>query len=198
VHSISGEALLTLTRPDGQSIRFDAALVTEPQAHKARIRAWKFGQAIFDLTMDGRDVYLVSPEKSSRAEDIRKAGVSAAQLTRAWSVLSGGFFDADDLKIEEHDKVLRASRLVDSVEVVCEIERATLVPRKYMIMDDLGRQRFTLTLDRYQIISAIPWAKRMTATSDSGVIKVEFRDVELNGEIPPGAFTPPKRAEKLP
>src|SRR4051812_32284917 len=92
VHTVTGEGLLTLNRPDGQSVRLDAAVVMQPPG-KVRLRAWKFGQAVFDLTMNDAGVYLITPEDSSRKEQIKSAGVSAAKLARTWSLLSGGFFD---------------------------------------------------------------------------------------------------------
>jgi hypothetical protein len=198
VKSVSAEALLTLTRPDGESVRLDAAIVTEPEKAHARVRAWKFGRAVFDLTLNDKGVYLLSPEDSSRAEEIRKAGVSAAQLARAWSILSGGFFDSPALKVADGGDTLVARRVVDGAEVECYVDRATLVPVRYVVKDAAGKPQFTLVLDQYRMRGDMPWADRMTARSAGGVIRVEFRDVELNGELAEGAFEPPGRAEKLP
>jgi hypothetical protein len=39
---------------------------------------------------------------------------------------------------------------------------------------------------------------RLTAKSEGGTIAIDLKDPELNGDIPPNAFIPPKRAEKIP
>ncbi len=59
IHTVSAEGSITLTRPDNQSIRFDGAMVMRPP-EQARIRAWKLGQAVFDLTLNESGVWLVS------------------------------------------------------------------------------------------------------------------------------------------
>lgn len=197
VHTVSGEGLLTLTRPDGESVRLDTAIVMAPPS-KVRVRAWKFGQAVFDLTLNESGVYLVSPEGSSRAEQIKSAGVSAAQLARTWSMLSGGFFDGGDFVTTDRNGTLELRRQVDDQTVLCDVDRPTLTPRSYTLVDPEGRKRFSLTLDKYAMVGAVPWAHRLTAVSDSGTIVLNLRSVDVNGEIGPDAFKPPRRAEKLP
>lgn len=198
VRTVSAEGLLTMTRPDGESVRLDAVMVMEPPG-KVRVRAWKFGQAVFDLTLNEDGLYLVTMDDPSRAAQLKRAGVSAGQLARAWGLLSGGFFDSPKLVVTEEGRVLRVRGESDGRVVVCEVDRATLTPRRYVMLDDQGRERFTLTLDRYRTEDGgVAWPGRLTARSESGQVVVEYRDVELNGELAPGAFVPPKRAERLP
>lgn len=197
VRTVSGEGLLTLTRPDGESVRLDAAIVSMPP-DKVRMRAWKFGQAVFDLTLNESGVYLITPEGSSREEQIKSAGVSAAQLARTWSLLSGGYFDSPGLSVTDRGDALELRREIDGQTVVCEVDRPTLTARQYKLIDPNGRTRFSLSLDQFAMVAGIPWPRRMTAVSDGGTIVVTIRDVEINGEIGPDAFAPPRRAEKLP
>jgi outer membrane lipoprotein-sorting protein len=198
VRTVSGEGLLTLTRPDGESVRLDAVTVSAPP-DKVRLRAWKFGQAVFDLTLNDTGVYLITPEDSSHKQQIQSAGVSAAQLARTWSLLSGGYFDGPGLTVSSTgNDDLRLRRQVDGQTVLCDVDRPTLTPRRYTLVDPQGRKRFTLTLDRYTLINGIPWPRRTTAVSDTGTIVVDLRSVDLNTDLPPGAFKPPRRAEKLP
>jgi hypothetical protein len=199
VRALSGEGLITLTRPDGESIRLDAALAMRPP-ERARIRAWKFGRAVFDLTVTPEGVWVVSPEDSKRREQIRSAGVSAGQLARTWAVLSGGFFDEGGLKTELTDGRMLVRREASGGEpaVVCEVDRRTLTPRKYSMLDDRGATRFTLTMDRYRQFGDVVWPMRLVAVSDGGTVEVELREVDVNPELPGAAFTPPRRAEKLP
>lgn len=199
VRALSGEGLITLTRANGESVRLDAAVAMRPP-ERARIRAWKFGQAVFDLTVTPEGVWMVSPEDSGRREQIRAAGVSAAKLARTWSVLSGGFFDEPGLTTQMSDGRMLVRREASGGEpaVVCEVDRRTLTPRKYSVLDDGGATRFSLTMDRYRQFGDVVWPMRMVAVSEGGTVEVELREAEVNPELPAAAFTPPRRAEKLP
>lgn len=198
VRTVSGSGTLELTRPNGESVRLDLALAIQPP-ERARLRAWKFGQAVFDLTITPDGLWLQSPKDSPQAPRIKSAGTSAAQVARAWSLLGGGFFDEPDLvaRNEGDDLVLRRTRAGEPA-VVCRIHRDTLTPRRYEMLDDAGRRRFSLALDQYDIVQGIAWPRRITAVSEAGRVVVELSDVMLNDELAPGAFNPPRRAEKLP
>src|SRR5437773_772620 len=61
VKTVSSQGLITLQRPDGESVRLDLAMVRAGGAggDRLRLRAWKLGRAVFDLTMNGEDVWLL-------------------------------------------------------------------------------------------------------------------------------------------
>jgi hypothetical protein len=201
VRTVSGSGTLELTRPNGESVRLDLAVVMQPP-ERARLRAWKFGQAVFDLTITPEGLWLESSQDSSQqAEQIRSAGTNAAQVTRAWSLLNGGFFDQPGLDAwnDGGQLVVRRAARAGEPAVVCRVDRDTLTPRGYEMLDDAGAVRFSLVLDRYHDFNGIVWPRRITATSrEAGRIVVELADVTLNEEPPTGAFVPPRRAEKLP
>jgi len=198
VHTLNGQGLITLTRPDGQSVRLDAAMAMQPP-ERARFRAWKFGRGIFDLTVTPEGVWVVTPDDAGRKEQIRSAGVSAAKLAKTWSVLSGGFFESPGLTNEERGGKLIARRQSgDEPVVVCEVDRRTLTPRKYSVLDDAGKARFTLTMGHYRQYGDVVWPTRLVAVSDGGTVEIVLNEVEVNPELPPRAFVPPSRAEKLP
>jgi outer membrane lipoprotein-sorting protein len=198
VKTVSGEGLITLARPDGQSVRLDAVLVMAPP-ERARVRASKFNRAVLDLTILPEGVWAVTPEDSGRREEIRSAGVSAAKLARTWSVLSGGFFEGAELRTEERGGTLTVTRTAPGEpRVVCEVDRATRTPRRYAMLDEAGQTRFALTLDRYRPFGETVWPTRLRAESEAGTVVVELSDVEINPELGDAAFTPPRRAEKLP
>lgn len=198
VRSLTGEGLITLTRPDGESVRLDAAMAMRPP-ERARMRAWKFGRAVFDLTVTPEGIWAVIPEDPKRKEQITSAGVSAAKLAKTWSVLSGGFFDGAGLKSETRGyKLLVRRESPGEPVVICEVDRATLTPRKYSMLDDKGITRFSLSLEQYRQFGSMVWPTKLTAVSDSGTVEIELRDVEINPELEPAAFVPPRRAEKLP
>ncbi|MDB5293662.1 MAG: hypothetical protein JWL69_4903 [Phycisphaerales bacterium] len=198
VHTASAECALTLTRPDGESVRLDGALVMKPPG-SVRLRAWKFNQAVFDLTLTPDGLWVLTPDDPERRDKILPASVNAGKMARAWALFSGEFFASADLIVHDTGGArFQVERTIDGQRVVCEVERATLTPRRYTMLDSAGAPRFTLTAERYEEISGIVWPVRLNAVSDSGRILIELHDVELNGELAPGAFTAPKRAQRVP
>ena len=197
VHTASAQCQITLTRPDGQSVRLDGALVMQPP-DRVRLRAWKLGQAVFDLTIVPQGVWMVLPDDPQSKQRIVPAGASAAEMARAWALFSGGFFSANDAVVSySGGPRFHVIRWIEGKKIDCEVERATLTPRRYLLSDSSGIKRFTLELQDYKMIGDIPWPSSLTAHGDSGTIALQLHDVELNTELPPAAFTPPHRAEKM-
>jgi hypothetical protein len=199
IENASAEALVVLTHQDGRSIRLDAAIVMQPP-DLVRLRAWKFGRAVFDLTLTPDGTWL-SAEAGDQAEQLRSAAANASDFARQWSLLTGRFFDKPDLELVSDSfsslRIRRPARAGEPV-IVCDVDRPTLTPRRFAVIDEAGRPRFTLHLDRYELIGNIPWAQRVRAVSEQGRVTIESRAVELNRELSPNAFRPPRRAEKLP
>jgi hypothetical protein len=200
VRSVSASALLTLTRPDGQSVRLDGAIVMSPPDRSVRLRAWKFGQAVFDLTLTPAGLWIEMPRDAKHRDQIAPASLSAAQLARAISLFGGDVFEGPGVSVEDRGGPTFRIRkpLEDGRTMIAEIDRPTLTPLRYRLTATAGVLRFMLSLSDYRMYSGIAWPTRMLATSESGRIEVELRDVELNGELPPEAFVPPHGAEKMP
>jgi outer membrane lipoprotein-sorting protein len=198
VHSLNAQGLITLTKPDGDSVRLDGLIVMAPP-DRSRLRATKFDRVVFDLTVTPDGVWMIAPDDPKRKEQIQKAGAGAAKLAKTWSLLTGGFFDSPNLHAEEHgDRLTVRRQTPGEPTVICDVDRPTLTPRRYSLLDDHGVQRFSMTLDHYRQFGDIAWPMRLTAVSEGGTVVVELRDVEVNPELPTGAFTPPRRAERLP
>jgi outer membrane lipoprotein-sorting protein len=199
VRAVSGEGTVTLTRANGQSVRLDSAVVLEPP-ERARVRAWKFGHAVFDLTLTPQGVWIVAPQDDERRSEIRSAGGNTGRLTRQWLRLMSGLFDAPGVSGEEHgDRLLVRQANNDGTVMICDVDRKTLTPRRYVLRDDRGVQRFVLALSRYADFGkGVVWPRHIEATSETGQILIDLRDVEINADLPPAAFRPPARSEKLP
>jgi hypothetical protein len=197
IGTISAEAAITIDDPHGQSIHLDAAIVMRP-AEFVRLRAWKVGLAVLDLTLTSDGVWVAGPRDDSHRDEIRRAGGNAAKIARTWSLLAGRFFDSPDLQSEEHGNALIVTRPWEDGSVRCEVDRSTLTIKRYILLDRTNQSRFTLDLERYANFNGIVWPQRMIARSDSGTITIDVRGVEFNGELPADAFVPPRRAEKLP
>ena len=207
VKTLSAQANITLERPDGQTVRLDGAIVMQIPG-SLRLRAWKFGQAVFDLTYTPEGLWIEVGGDSSRRQDVMPASLSAARMAKAWTFLDGEFFngpfDSAGAVIDRGGPTftVRRSMSEDSPPVSCDIERVTLTPRRYHVddpgQDPAAKPAFTLALERYADFAGVVWPTRIVATSAGGKVKIVLRDVEINGELAPSAFVPPRRAEKQP
>ena len=196
VKTLSAPADLTLTRPGGDSVRLDAAIVMAPP-DRLRLRAWKFGQAVFDLTLTEEGLWIMTPDDPGRREKVLPASVSAAQFAREWALLNGQFFTAPDLATRtDGNRLLVRRDLEDGRTITCAVDRPTLTPRSYVMRDGAGCPRITLALSDYQVVNEVPWPMRLDARSGDGRITVRMKEVDLNGELSAAAFRPPRRAEK--
>jgi outer membrane lipoprotein-sorting protein len=198
IHTVSAQGLITLTRDNGDTVRLDAAVVLQPP-QRARLRAWKFGQAVFDMTLTPEGLWLIAPRQDSHTREIRAAGANTGKLMRQWlHLITGAFDDPGTVPREEGNRLILIHAEPDGMTMTCEVDRKTLTPRRYTLKDPKGATRFALVLSRYIEISGTVWPRRIEASSDSGRIRIDLRDVEINGELPPAAFRPPARAEKIP
>ena len=197
IKTVSAQCQLTLTRADGQSVRLDGAMAMKPP-DSVRLRAWKMGQAVFDLTITNGQTWVETPSDRDARARVLPASASAGKMARAWALLSGAFFTGDDLHvIDRGGPRFMLWRTIEGSRVECEVDRATLTPRVYSMIDPTGRRRLELIEDHYKEIGGIAWPTRMTAHSDQGTVVVEMSDIELNIDLPPGAFRPPARAQRL-
>lgn len=190
VKTVRGEADMTLTDPKGQTVHLDGAyLLAVPS--RARLRAWKLGQAVFDLTIreDGAWAYLPREEA---APNLRQS------MGRWLGLLGGGDFFVGDAEVTSDTLVLTRPE-GDGLTLRCTVDRPTLTPRQYELFDTTGKSRFTLTLSDYRNSGTDQvWPMRITAKSEGGTVDIRTRDVEVNAELPEAAFRPPSRAVKLP
>jgi hypothetical protein len=201
VKTVSAVGDLTMTRPNGQSVRLDLAMVSRKPGD-LRLRAWKLGRAVFDLTLTPDGLWLFTPDDKSLKDQAHAGGLDAAKLARSWRLFNGGFFDSDDIEWSDGYQVQWLRRMVDGMEIICMVRTGTLVPHTYDIYQPtdakIRHSEFTLVLSDYRMIADVPYPFQYEARSRSGTIKINLREVELNSELPQGAFVAPKRAEKLP
>ncbi|MBS0197015.1 MAG: hypothetical protein JSR77_09670 [Planctomycetes bacterium] len=196
VKSISSVAELTLTNSQGQTVTLDGAFVAQPP-DRARLRAWKFGSPVLDLTIltEGVWAYAVDREglPATNMTSLPSAGVS-----QALGALSGSYFaSAQCVKDESTDTtlvVIGPGFGQDGVR--CDIQRRTLTPRRFRLPGS-GKE-MELVLGQYTLEAGIAWPHRMEFRSPDGLIVIRLNDVELNGDVEKGAFVPPARATKLP
>lgn len=196
IRTVTARGLLTMQRADGQSVRFDLAMVRD-RAHHIRLRAWKLGRAIFDFTMTPGGIWMLMPDDASIKNRVRDSQTPITRLADTFDLFDGALFLRPDVQTHESGGRLVFSTTVDDAPVRCEVEKSTLTPRKYVISDDKGIARFMMELSQYRLIDNIPFATRYVAASEMGTITITLDDIDLNSELAPAAFTPPKRAEKI-
>jgi len=196
LETVSSPGTLELTDAKGRSIQLDAA-VALALPERARIRAWKFGQAVFDLTILPDGLWLYSPrdEKGS----MNQTSGATGNLVQTWLATFKGFFADASLEMQEEAKFWVMSKpMGDGTTLRCRVDRTTLTPRLYTLYDDAGSERFSLALDRYVQAGELLCPGRIRATRAGGTILIKLRDVEINAPLPASAFKPPTRARKLP
>jgi outer membrane lipoprotein-sorting protein len=196
IRTVSAQGLLTMQRPDGQSVRLDLAMVRDRE-HHVRLRAWKLGRAVFDFTMTPDGIWMLMPDNPAIRDRVRDSQAPITRLADTFDVLDGALFSRPNTQTRESGNTLICSATVNGAPVRCEVDKLTLAPRRYIISDDHGVARFTMELSNYRLIDNIPFACKYAAVSDMGTITISLDDVELNSDLAPAAFTPPKRAEKV-
>ncbi|MBV8781738.1 MAG: hypothetical protein JO353_10105, partial [Phycisphaerae bacterium] len=139
VHDLSAQGFIELSEAGGDRVRLNAAFVMCPP-NQARLRAWKFGQAVFDLTIRPDGAWLASDR-----DHAGKIQVSASQLAHSLAMLNGEFLDSPDLRLHDEDGELIAERArPGEPNVVCIIDRTTRTIRRYTVEDDQKRKRLSL------------------------------------------------------
>jgi len=196
VKTLSGQATVTLRKPAGDTVHFDAAMAAElPQ--RFRIRAWKFGQAIFDLTITPEGVWLVHDSKV-KSDLLWPAGLTPDRFAWGWKTISGqNLGEAQATAHAENHLLTLVQPLENKATLTSEIDLRTLTAREHRLTTAEGSQPFQLKQENYTLASGITWPRRIVATSNRGTITVEFRELEINQPLLSGTFTPPRRAEKL-
>jgi len=193
VHSVQAEANVELTDTKKQTVHLDAALLLQPP-DRIRLRAWKFGTAVFDLTVNDRGAFAFVPR-----DEARPAMPAARQSITQWVKLLNGQIASEQSRLTQRGDELVVDTPQGDLTLRCTIDRPTLTAERYELLDGDGKTRFTLALSDYQLTPAGPaWPMTIVATSEQGVIRIHATDVTLNEPLPPAAFDPPVRAERLP
>ena len=201
--SVSAECILYLTDPRGQTVSMDGVLVAQPPG-KLRLRAWKFGHTVFDLTLTGDAGWVMLPDEGQAARQLDPASIPARRLGDAFELLGPSFYrtatPVGELQPTGGPRIIivRGSALGRD-DVICEIDRRTLTARRFILRTADGIGASELMLDGYALTeNGMVWPMRMTLKGPMGEVLVVVRSVDLNGDVPAGAFVPPKRAVELP
>ena len=194
---VSADCTLLLADEDGARVSLDGVLVAE-LPHRLRIRAWKLGKAVFDLTLREDGAWLFQPRRDRTGEGLDSTKLPATRIGEALDLVGSAYFQtAVPVGGDESSLVVRGHAF-GLQDIDCEIDRATLTPTRFILPTGPDTPDRQLLLSRYIAIDEHVWPGRMRLVDSTGAIIIRFGAVELNGEIPPSAFTPPRRAQLLP
>jgi outer membrane lipoprotein-sorting protein len=197
--------------PDTQGSSLPTSVPNSPTPRSSqvslRIRTWKFGQAIFDLTAKPEGIWIASdskPQEQAKSDD-RLKSLKPQNISDTWNLFFGDFFAAAHIADDRppREGVLTVVHRTETTTILCDIDKQTLTARQYRILDDKGNLQQTLTLARYQEFkdatgTTLPWPMLVTASGNQGQVQLRFDEVELNPDLDAEVFTPPRRAVKTP
>ena len=193
---------MTLTDSERNSVRLDGAMVAAPP-DQFRLRAWKFDRAVFDLTLADHQTWLLTPADPAVRERIKALeSVQSARIGEALKLLGPEYFrKASALEQQSSsDRLVVEGPFFDHQQMICEIDRRTLTPRRFhLALDNRGDQApEEVLLQQYRLINTIAWPTRIVVRSRQGELSLQLGEIEINGTLPDAAFVPPPRAVKQP
>lgn len=212
IRSVSGRGELGLDDPEHGTVRFEAAFVMRPPQH-ARVRAWKLGHAVFDLTATPDGVWIYTPEEQATEgvpnPNRSTASPLSATLARTsdalpdWMAVLWGHDSPDTREAGTRTTELQGPMLVLNDALASggcfrrTVRRATLTTERAEVFDSDGASLFTLDLSDYRELRGVVWPCTIVASSSGGRVTILTRDLVTNAESD-AAFTPAARSRKLP
>ena len=191
--SVQAQATIELTDAKRQTVQLDAALLLSAP-DRVRLRAWKFGTAVFDLTVQGQRAWAFIPR-----DEARPAVAPARKSIVQWFALLEGDLAAPNSRLSQSADALTIETPSDDGALRSTIDRRTLTVVRYEYVDSANKVRFTLQLADYHAQpDGSPWPMSIVAKSDQGIVAIRFSDVTLNEALPPDLLNPPSRAVVLP
>lgn len=206
VQSVMSSGTMRIQTDDGGSVRLDVALLASGN-DRLRLRAWKLGRAVIDLTRDGEAVWVWTSERASDPDEPDTLAMlpTAAQLDLAWRLISGQLFASPPDRVEASASsglvaiyTIKEQTQATPITAKLTINRPTQTIRQITIHDAQGLQRASYTPSGYRLIDGLPWATRIAFESADFAFEIVLDEVELNAALPSSAFTPPRDARKQP
>ena len=196
VHSISARCSMTLVNAHGDSVTLESAIALQPP-DRLRLRAWKFGQAVFDLTRTPEGVWVMTGADNSDPAKAMNARLGAVQIARGLAIFNGEMFSDPHLRVVDRggDTFMLYRAAENDTTILCTVDRATLTVRKYELQDRTNQVRFTLTLAGYRQFQNVVWPTQIDGTSGTGKFSASLDDVEINQPLAPNTFVPPRTAK---
>jgi hypothetical protein len=178
---------LTLSQPK-QRITLDAAMVIR-QPDELRLRAWKFGQAVFDLTVRPDGVYAFSGRREVDPGDLKRMSASISSWIQLLAPVP-----TEATPSAESQTQWFFERTIAGARVVSIVDRRTLVVTRHEMYEGTER-RAQIDLSRYTMRGEIPWPGEILVRE--GDRRIRLTTSSLRATVTPRAFEPPRRAERI-
>lgn len=181
---------------EGESVQLDAALLLDTPAEgspRLRLRAWKLGRTVFDLTVTAEGTWFLDGTGSA---DPGAAAAGLARLGAALPQLSGGHLWAGAKPLDESADVFRVQRPDGAVLTVV---KATQSLRRVEVKTPEGPLAIDFTFAAVPAadgtLHLLPQSVNGTAPDGARFAFVATK-LEANIVLPATAFTPPPAAKK--
>lgn len=200
VRTFSTTCRILLKSEEG-TVELTGVLIGQPPS-RLRLRAWKFSQTVFDITMNDDGVFVFQREQ----EHHRSAAAGMGRLTRGGLLevasLLPGFGTRSDWRFVSSsvDGSFVVTRQPGDTRtaVQCIIDKATLTTSRCTYHDESGDARQTLAFDSYRRVGDVVWPQHVAGAGKGASFELLFDRVEINIELPERAFVPPRRAVRQP
>lgn len=193
---VTGRGEITLENPNRGAVSLDSIFVLAPP-DRARVRAYKFTQAVFDLTLNPDGLFIFVPRERGKPGELLESTRGAAGAIREWLSSFAGQVDATGADVKQDARSITITRPdADGTTRTTVVDRPTLTVRQQTVRDSAGTVRFTLKLDDYRDFAGTLWPAKIVAVSERGTITLLTRELQPNVAADT-AFTPPPRAVEV-
>jgi len=198
IRTFSATCRMLLESGDGR-VELTGAIVARPP-HELRLRAWKFSQAVFDITLNEDGLFVLDRKQAKPASDKLK-DVNHTRFVDAIALLPGFERDVEwqaETSSGGRTFTIRTGVAGDDAAMECTVDRRTLVKTGCVYRDDVGHVRQSLSFGDYVVVGDAVWPMRVEGNGESGSFVLLFDRIEINVELAARAFVPPRRAIRQP
>lgn len=197
IQTYYGSGTLRLTDPERGEVSLDAVILARDD-DRLRLRVWKLGRAVFDLTRDGDTLWLWTRDQDDTQANPTDA-LTAEFIGTGWSLVSGRLFaDPPQRIVSERPLIVEYSLNIERTTTArLHIDRQTLTLTRCDIVSKGDAIEQRITPQAYRLINGVPTATRIESTGRSR-FTLKLDDIEINGPLPETAFTPPRDARSRP
>jgi len=186
-----------LVENHGKRVALTGAVAADPP-DRLRLRAWKLSQAVLDLTLNEDGLFLYQ-RKRDGDDDSSVSKLTEKRFVSVLKLLPGfGATGQWTTKTVGRKEFSIVSRSADGPMIECFIDKRTLTRTRCVHRDDQGHVGETLTFTSYRPIDGTVWPMHLAVRGLHGNVDLDFDDVNINEELSPRAFKPPRRAVKQP
>lgn len=192
-----GSGTLRLTDPERGEVSLDAVILARGN-DRLRLRAWKLGRAVFDLTRDGESLWLWTRDQDD-AQATPNDALTAEFIDTGWSLVSGRLFAKPPNHIVSEYPLIVEYPLDAERKITARlhIDRQRLTLTHCEIVSSGGAIEQRITPQAYRLVDGVPTATRIESSGRSS-FTLNLDDIEINGPLPDTAFTPPRDARSRP